>query len=91
MLERHLWKNTEERRGFEWQVGEGGREENNLARREWLKDAGVAISVQNSQGCHSERLLTNSPALDKLALQTVAGRDAISGQGAYNGNTLLTL
>lgn len=66
-------------------------EENNLARREGLKDTGVSILVQNSQGCHSERLLTNSPALDKLALQTTAGRDAISGEGAYNGNALLTL
>lgn len=61
---------------------EGG-EENNLARREGLKDTGVSISVQNSQGCHSKRLLTNSLALNKLALQTVAGRDTISDQATY--------
>ena len=72
-------------------AGLGGGEENNLARREGLKETGVSISVQNSQGCHSERLLTNSPALTKLALQIVAGMDAISSQGAFNGDALLTL
>lgn len=48
-------------------------EENNLARKEELKDTSVPILVQNSLGCCSEHLLTNSPALNELALQTVAG------------------
>lgn len=48
-------------------------EENNLARKEELKDTSVPILVPNSLGRRLERLLTNSPALDELALQTVAG------------------
>lgn len=65
-------------------------EENNLARKEELKDTSVPILVQNSLGCRSECLLPNPPALYELALQT-GRREAIPGQGMYNSNTLLTL